>query len=77
MAYTCKGLVIQLLFLYSKMVQGRRNVDPKLLDMVRKLAARVEAIELVQNHERHLDDDDSFWDGLDERIDDVEESNLI
>ena len=45
--------------------------------MVRKLAARVEAIELVQNHERHLDDDDSFWDGLDERIDDVEESNLI
>ena len=38
------------------MVHGRRNVDPELLDMVRKLATSVEAIELAQNHGRHLHD---------------------
>ena len=50
--------------------------------MMRKLAARVEAIELVQNHGRHLhevesDEYDSFWDDLHERIDDLEKPNLI
>ena len=59
------------------MVQGRRNVDLELLDMVRKLAASVEAIDLAQNHGRHLhdvesDEYDSFWDDLRERIDDLE-----
>ena len=63
------------------MVQGSKNVNPELLDMVRKLAARVEAIELVQNCERHLhevesDEYDYFWDDLHEIIDDLEKPNL-
>ena len=49
--------------------------------MVTKLAASVEAIELVQNHGRHLhdvesDEYDSFWDDLHERIDDLEKPDL-
>ena len=67
---------MQLLFLCVKMVCRRRDVDPKLLDMVRKLAIGVEAIELAQNCGRHLDEYDSFWADLHERIDDLEESNL-
>lgn len=51
--------MIQLLFLFVKMVRGRRNVDPELYDMLRKIAARVEAIELAQYHRRHLDDVDN------------------
>ena len=58
------------------MVRGRRDADPELLDIVRKLAAGVEAIELAQNRGRHLDEYDSFWDDLHERIDDLEEPNL-
>lgn len=63
------------------MVCGRRDVDLELFDMLRKLATRVEAIELVQDHGRHPDDvdnneHDSFWDDLHERIDNLEESNF-
>ena len=81
LAYTYRGLVIQLLFLYTKIVHERRNVDPKLLDMVTKLVARVEAIELVQNHGRQLYEVESveydyFWDDLHERIDDLEKHDL-
>ena len=44
--------------------------------MVRKLVARVEAIELVKNCGRHIhevesDEYDSFWDDLYEMIDDL------
>ena len=49
--------------------------------MVRKLVASVEAIELAQNHGRHLHDVgcgeyDSFWDDSHERIDDLEKPFL-
>ena len=78
---TCRGLVICSLFVCVKMFCARRNVDPKLFDMLRKLLARLEAIELTQNCGRHLDDVgsdeyDSFWDDLHERIDDLEKPDL-
>ena len=41
--------------------------------MVRKILA---SVELTQNHGRHLDEYDSFWDDLHERIDDLEDYNL-
>lgn len=66
------------------MVCGRRDADPELFDLLRQIAIRVKAIELAQDHGRHLDDvesnlkddHDSFWDEFHEKIDYLEKSDF-
>lgn len=63
-----------MLFVCEKMVRGRRGVDLEFFNMLRKIVAEFEAIELEQDKGRYIDDEyDSFWDELHERIDDLEQ----
>ena len=38
------------------MVHGRRNVDNAILDQLRQIAARLDAVEIAQRRGAHLDD---------------------
>ena len=38
------------------MVHGRRNVDNAILDQLRKIAARLDVLEMAQRRGAHLDD---------------------